>query len=94
MAKTSGETMKLARQTSIIGMLVITVLTLVSTLHAQTQTLTVLHNFTNLPDGGRPLGRLLMDPDGNLYGTTTIGGKIASIFRGTVISRQKHDLVG
>jgi len=65
------------------GVLLIIVLALASTLPAQTQTLTVLHNFTNLPDGGRPAGRLLLDPDGNLFGTTTIGGKIGygSVFK-------------
>jgi uncharacterized repeat protein (TIGR03803 family) len=65
------------------GVLLIIVLALASTLPAQTQTLTVLHNFTNLPDGGRPAGRLLLDPAGNLYGTTTIGGKIGygSVFK-------------
>jgi uncharacterized repeat protein (TIGR03803 family) len=75
--------MKLAKLTSGAGMMLIIVLALVSTLPAQTQTLTVLHNFTNLPDGGRPLGRLLLDPAGNLYGTTTIGGKIGygSVFK-------------
>jgi uncharacterized repeat protein (TIGR03803 family) len=63
--------------------MLIIVLALASALPAQTQTLTVLHNFTNFPDGGRPTGRLLLDPDGNLYGTTTIGGKIGygSVFK-------------
>jgi uncharacterized repeat protein (TIGR03803 family) len=67
----------------VAGVVIATALTLVSTMQAQTQTLTVLHNFTNFPDGGRPLGRLLLDPAGNLYGTTTIGGKIGygSVFR-------------
>lgn len=68
--------MKLAKLTSGAGMLLITVLALASTLLAQTQTLTVLHTFTNIPDGARPVGRLLLDPAGNLYGTTTIGGTI------------------
>jgi uncharacterized repeat protein (TIGR03803 family) len=39
-------------------------------LSAQTQTLTVLHNFTG-PDGIGPSGALLFDDAGNLYGTTT-----------------------
>jgi uncharacterized repeat protein (TIGR03803 family) len=66
--------MKLAKRTSGAGMLLITVLALASTLPAQTQTLTVLHTFTGVPDGERPYGRLLLDPAGILYGTTTIGG--------------------
>lgn len=71
--------MKLAKA----GLMPIIVLALASILPAQTQTLTVLHNFTNLPDGGRSTGRLLLDPTGNLYGTTTIGGKIGygSVFK-------------
>jgi uncharacterized repeat protein (TIGR03803 family) len=75
--------MKLAKLTSGAGMMLIIMLALASTLPAQTQTLTVLHNFTNFPDGGRPTGRLLLDPAGNLYGTTTIGGNIGygSVFK-------------
>jgi uncharacterized repeat protein (TIGR03803 family) len=75
--------MKLAKHKSIIGMALSIALALAPSATAQTQTLTVLHNFTNFPDGGRPLGRLLLDPAGNLYGTTTIGGKIGygSVFK-------------
>jgi len=29
-----------------------------------------LHDFDNLGDGGEPLGGLVMDASGNLYGTT------------------------
>ena len=37
--------------------------------------LTVLHSFTNLNnDGAYPLGALLRDASGNLYGTTSGGG--------------------
>jgi uncharacterized repeat protein (TIGR03803 family) len=35
---------------------------------------TVLHSFTNGPDGGFPNADLLRDAAGNLYGTTTSGG--------------------
>ena len=35
---------------------------------------TVLHNFTNTPDGSSPLGSLAVDSRGNLYGTTQNGG--------------------
>ena len=37
-------------------------------------TYTVLYNFTGHSDGSRPDGNLLEDADGNLYGTTAIGG--------------------
>jgi uncharacterized repeat protein (TIGR03803 family) len=35
---------------------------------------TVLHSFTNAPDGASPYAGLVMDKAGNLYGTTLIGG--------------------
>ncbi|HLJ76960.1 MAG TPA: choice-of-anchor tandem repeat GloVer-containing protein [Acidobacteriaceae bacterium] len=40
---------------------------------ARAQTLTVLHTFTG-PDGLDPLGNLILDSSGNLYGTTYAGG--------------------
>ncbi len=75
--------MKFAKLTPVTGMIVISLLTLAPALPAQTQTLTVLHTFTGIPDGARPYGRLLLDPAGNLYGTTTIGGTIGygSVFK-------------
>ena len=42
---------------------------------AQAQTFTVLYSFAGYPtDGGVPVGGLLMDSAGNLYGTTAYGG--------------------
>ncbi len=35
---------------------------------------TVLYNFIGQPDAGNPVGRLLMDKQGNVYGTTSFGG--------------------
>jgi uncharacterized repeat protein (TIGR03803 family) len=37
-------------------------------------TLTVLHNFTGGADGGAPLGDLVRDSAGNIYGTTSASG--------------------
>jgi uncharacterized repeat protein (TIGR03803 family) len=34
----------------------------------------ILHDFTGSSDGANPVGRLLMDSGGNLYGTTEFGG--------------------
>jgi uncharacterized repeat protein (TIGR03803 family) len=45
-----------------------------STLAAQAQTLSVLHNFTGQFDGAAPLSGLTMSADGDLYGTTSAGG--------------------
>ena len=35
---------------------------------------TVLYSFVGQPDAGNPVGRLLIDGQGNLYGTTSFGG--------------------
>ncbi len=35
----------------------------------------ILHRFTGPPDGETPMAGLIMDGDGNLYGTTFIGGE-------------------
>jgi uncharacterized repeat protein (TIGR03803 family) len=39
---------------------------------------TVLYNFTNGADGGNPLGGVVLDAAGNLYGTTASGGSASS----------------
>ncbi len=41
---------------------------------AQTYTVKVLHSFAGPPDGQAPYGGLILDADGNLYGTTQNGG--------------------
>ena len=41
---------------------------------AQTYTFSVLHTFTGSPDGAVPDGGLVRDAQGNLYGTTVLGG--------------------
>lgn len=53
---------------AIVGLLVM------STPWSQAQTLTVLYNFTGGADGGWPFAGLAVDAQGNLYGTTFIGG--------------------
>jgi uncharacterized repeat protein (TIGR03803 family) len=39
---------------------------------------TVLHNFGNVGDGANPVGGLIFDAAGNLYGTTVGGGGVAA----------------
>jgi len=41
---------------------------------AQAQTFETLYTFTGLPDGSNPWNDLLLDVNGTLYGTTSIGG--------------------
>lgn len=36
---------------------------------------TVLHSFTNGSDGGQPVGGVIADRKGNLYGVTSVGGR-------------------
>ena len=43
---------------------------------------TVLHNFDASPDGANPLGGLVRDAAGNLYGTTSDGGDLSCGFFG------------
>jgi uncharacterized repeat protein (TIGR03803 family) len=44
--------------------------------------LTVLHSFNFSPDGGNPIGGLVLDKAGNLYGTTSGGGDTSCGFGG------------
>jgi len=46
----------------------------VTVVSAQAQTLTLLHTFTSRPDGLTPIGGVIQDQAGNLYGTTARGG--------------------
>lgn len=50
-----------------------------------TGTLTVLHTFSGGSDGGEPVGRLIIDVNGNIHGTTEQGGnatcKCGVVFR-------------
>jgi uncharacterized repeat protein (TIGR03803 family) len=45
-----------------------------ASLSAQAQTYNILYTFTGQADGGQPVGGLIRDAEGNLYGTTCCGG--------------------
>jgi uncharacterized repeat protein (TIGR03803 family) len=52
---------------------------------AQAQTFTLLYTFTGGPDGRVPVGGVILDGAGNLYGTTSQGGNLAcSLGCGTI----------
>ena len=60
-----------ARTTPLV-LLLLAVLTLAPL--AAAQTLRIIHNFTDAPDGTNPSGRLSIDRSGALYGTAENGG--------------------
>jgi uncharacterized repeat protein (TIGR03803 family) len=39
----------------------------------------VLYRFTGESDGGAPVSDLVLDPDGNLYGTASLGGSSSAV---------------
>jgi uncharacterized repeat protein (TIGR03803 family) len=45
---------------------------------ANAQTYSVIHTFTNAPDGAVPYAGLTIDDAGNLYGTTSLGGYVGT----------------
>src|SRR5579864_6277522 len=53
---------------------VVLVLGAVTTHSARAQTESVLYSFNGIPDGRDPRGGVVLDAQGNLYGTTLIGG--------------------
>jgi uncharacterized repeat protein (TIGR03803 family) len=52
----------------------VVVFTLFTSAVMPAQTLSVLHSFSNTPDGSQPWAGLVRDAAGHLYGTTTMGG--------------------
>lgn len=54
--------------------LFLTALLLTLTSAALAQTETILYSFTGSTDGGDPVGGVILDSKGNLYGTTEVGG--------------------
>jgi uncharacterized repeat protein (TIGR03803 family) len=63
------------RSTRVVAAVTLLVLAVIASRSAQAQTFTVLHAFTNLPDGGNP-NPVIRDAQGTLYGTTIWGGAV------------------
>jgi|HubBroStandDraft_2_1064218.scaffolds.fasta_scaffold15740_3 uncharacterized repeat protein (TIGR03803 family) len=57
---------------------------------AQAQKFKVLYTFKGSPDGALPLGTLIIDAKGNLYGTTSVGGasEFGSVFKLTPANKE------
>ncbi|HEV2382919.1 MAG TPA: choice-of-anchor tandem repeat GloVer-containing protein [Terriglobia bacterium] len=69
MRKMSGRFSAVAGMTALMGLLLVA-----ASVPAQAQTYRVLHSFTGGTDGSGPVGDLIRDTAGNLYGTTESGG--------------------
>lgn len=57
--------------------LIVTLILLSSVAAAQQYTESVLYSFSSVADGEYPVGGLVLDAKGNLYGTTQYGGSLA-----------------
>ncbi len=69
-------------RTTVFALGLICALTLNAIQPVQAQVFSVLHNFTGGADGNSPLAGLTMDAGGNLYGTTSIGGRgVGTVFK-------------
>lgn len=80
------------RNTRAIALLTLLLAAAVAARPAQAQTYTVLHAFTASPDGAIP-NPLIRDAQGNLYGTTKVGG-LATCGEGTCGTVFKVDSAG
>jgi uncharacterized repeat protein (TIGR03803 family) len=75
-----------------IALLILLLVAVVAIQGADAQTYTVLHDFTDSPDGAIP-GPIIRDAHGNLYGTTKYGG-LADCGEGTCGTVYKVDSAG
>jgi uncharacterized repeat protein (TIGR03803 family) len=68
-------------------------LVVVATPRAQAQTLTILHAFMGQADGSFPIGGLVRDSSGNLYGTTYTGSDPAGVGTAFEVSKDGKETV-
>jgi len=66
---------RFASTSLVLSTLALAVLAVVATQSAQAQTIQVIHAFTGGADGAGPYAGVTIDASGNLYGTTSEGGK-------------------
>jgi len=80
-----------AATTSALALALLSVLLLVAGQPGQAQTLTTLYSFTGSTDGATPIGGLIFDPQGNLYGATYDGGAYGygTVFEFTATGMEK-----
>jgi len=68
-----------------LGLAIVIAPSVVASRSVEAQTFTLLYTFTGGTDGRTPLGGVILDAAGNLYGTTSQGGNLAcSLGCGTV----------
>ncbi|MGC2111792.1 MAG: choice-of-anchor tandem repeat GloVer-containing protein [Candidatus Korobacteraceae bacterium] len=82
---------------TLLTLLFLVLLLLFLTLTAQpahAQTFQVIHDFTDGADGALPDAGLIMDSQGNLYGTTYIGGTGCSPYGCGVVFQMSHNSSG
>jgi uncharacterized repeat protein (TIGR03803 family) len=60
-----------------LGLAVVLAPAIVASRSVEAQTFTLLYSFTGGTDGSTPLGGVILDVAGNLYGTTSHGGNLA-----------------
>jgi uncharacterized repeat protein (TIGR03803 family) len=61
-----------------LALLLVTMAAMTGAAHTQSTTESVLYSFKGGADGGSPNGSLVLDAQGNVYGTTSYGGNLAA----------------
>jgi len=73
-----------------LGLAIVIAPSVVASRSVEAQTFTLLYSFTGGTDGRTPLGGVILDAAGNLYGTTSQGGNLAcSLGCGTVFKVER-----